>query len=166
MSWLPPLPPWDGLHVLVVHFPIALLTVVPLFLLAGLLAPRLGRAWDGATLLLLTLGALGAVLAVETGEAAAAAATLTPAISAAVQHHAESGTLTRNVFGGLTLVWLAGGLVLPWLTRRLGAARVRLLRAVYLGGYVAALLLVANTADLGGRLVHHYGLHAHLAARR
>ncbi len=45
---LPPLPTWDGIHPLVVHFPIALLLVAPLLvLLAAALAPARGRGLSG-----------------------------------------------------------------------------------------------------------------------
>ena len=36
---LPPIPSWDGLHPLVVHFPIALLLAAPVLLLAGMVFP-------------------------------------------------------------------------------------------------------------------------------
>ena len=67
MNWIPPIPPWNGCHVLVVHFPIALLLVAPLFILLGLVVPRLNRAFYLAGLLLMALGACGAILAVEAG---------------------------------------------------------------------------------------------------
>ncbi len=35
-SSFPPFPSWDGLHPLIVHFPIALLLVAPLFVVLGL----------------------------------------------------------------------------------------------------------------------------------
>ena len=40
---LPPVPNWSELHPLVIHFPIALLLVAPLFVIAGvILAPPKG----------------------------------------------------------------------------------------------------------------------------
>ncbi len=43
--FLPSLPGWDGLHPLVVHFPIALLLVAPVFVVLGLVLPRAGRGF-------------------------------------------------------------------------------------------------------------------------
>ena len=60
MIALPPIPTWEGLHPLVVHFPIALLLVAPwLVLLGALLAPSRGRPWLFAALTLLALGTAG-----------------------------------------------------------------------------------------------------------
>ena len=44
MIQMPPIPSWDGLHPLIIHFPIALLLVAPLLVLVGaLLKPEKGR---------------------------------------------------------------------------------------------------------------------------
>ena len=44
MIQMPPIPSWDGLHPLIIHFPIALLLVAPLLVLIGaLLKPEKGR---------------------------------------------------------------------------------------------------------------------------
>ena len=164
MNWLPSIPPWDGLHVLVIHFPIALLLVAPLFILPGLAMPRRGHGFFVAALLLMALGALGAILAVETGEAAAALAKPGPAVAEVLLRHAALGETTRNVFIGLTLVFLPIVLAHNRLTQRLGRARVALLIVIFLLGYLANLLFLVKTADLGGRLVHQFGLRSHLAA--
>ena len=44
MIEFPPIPSWDGLHPLIIHFPIVLLLVAPVLVLIGaLLAPEKGR---------------------------------------------------------------------------------------------------------------------------
>ncbi len=165
MNWMPPIPPWNGCHVLVVHFPIALLLVAPLFILLGLVVPRLNRAFYLAGLLLLALGACGVILAVEAGEAAALLVQPTPEISRVLLHHANLGETTRNVFSGLAVVLLLIFVAQNRLTLRLGRGRVALLYGVFLLGYLANILFLVQTADLGGRLVHQYGIRAHVAAQ-
>jgi hypothetical protein len=71
MFQLPPIPSWAGLHPLMIHFPIALLLVAPLFIVAGaILSPRKSRPAMMAALLLMVLGTVSIFVAVESGEAA------------------------------------------------------------------------------------------------
>ncbi len=71
---LPPIPSFVGLHPLLVHYPIALLTIAPLLLAAGLVLRRHAPVLDGVALTLMAIGAAGAVAAVATGLAAAGVA--------------------------------------------------------------------------------------------
>ena len=72
MIQFPPIPSWDALHPLVIHFPIALLLVVPFLIVVGaLVPPERGRAILYVALALMIAGTLGTFLAVATGEAAA-----------------------------------------------------------------------------------------------
>ncbi len=50
MFSLPSAPPWEGMHPLVVHFPIALLMVSPILILIGLLwaLPSHRHAYGGS----------------------------------------------------------------------------------------------------------------------
>ena len=72
MFQFPQIPSWDALHPLVIHFPIALLLIAPIFVLLGaLLQPAKGRPYLLAATVLLLLGTAGTFIAVETGEAVA-----------------------------------------------------------------------------------------------
>ena len=57
MQTLPPIPAWTELHPLVIHFPIALLLVAPLFIVAGIIVnPQKGRPFLVVALSLMVLG--------------------------------------------------------------------------------------------------------------
>lgn len=157
---LPPWPGWDAVHPVVVHFPVALLTAAPLFVLLAVLLPRHAPCLSCSALVLLVLGTAAAFAAVETGEATAEMALRSDAITPVLNRHAEMGELTRNVFVALTAVY---GLVLflPVVSKKAARPAFRLAaHVVALVLLVAGSLLVANTAHLGGRLVHELGVRA------
>jgi len=161
---LPPLPSWDALHPLVVHFPVALLLTAPLLVLLGLALPRAGRGFLNAALAVMILGSAAAWVAVGTGEAAGELATRTPAVRAVLEHHEELAEATRNVFTLLTLTF-AVLLLGPTLLKRAPRRRATVLvGAAYLACYLFGAVLLANTAHQGGRLVHGLGVHALMPA--
>ncbi|HLX74481.1 MAG TPA: DUF2231 domain-containing protein [Terriglobales bacterium] len=161
MIQFPPIPAWDAFHPLIVHFPIALLLVAPLFIVMGaLLQPEKGRAYMFAALILMAVGTSAVFVALETGEAAAKLAERTPEINAVLEHHEQLAELTRVVFSALTVL-LAAILLLPRLLRRSSGWLVgRALPLIFLVFYGAGTLLLVNTAHNGGRLVHEFGVHA------
>lgn len=161
MIELPPLPGWDGLHPLVVHFPVALLLVAPLFVLVALfLSPARGRAPLLAALSLIALGTLATWVAAASGEAAGKLAERSPEINAALERHEDLAEATRAMFTGLTLT-LAAILFGPALLRRqLARAPLLALLGAFLVTYAAGAALLANTAHNGGRLVHQLGVRA------
>ncbi len=162
MTELPPLPSWDGLHPLVVHFPIALLLVAPLFILLGVALSR-GRPFLWAALLLMAIGTAGTFFAVSTGEAAGKLAERTPQINAVLEHHENLAERTRAGFAALTVIF-AAMLVLPAVSRRQpGRLLTIVLPLVFLIVYGAGLVLLVNTAHNGGRLVHELGVQALIA---
>jgi uncharacterized membrane protein len=164
MTSLPPIPPWDSLHPLVIHFPIALLLIAPLFILVGaILKPQSGRPYLLAALVLMTLGTAGTWVAVSTGEAAGELAERNPEVSAAIERHEHLAELTRTVFTALTATF-AVILLIPKFTKTT-ATRVftTALPIVLLVAYGAGSALLANTAHQGGRLVHQLGVTALMA---
>ncbi len=158
MIALPPLPPWDELHPLVIHFPIVLLLIAPLFILIGAaVTPQRARPYLFSALFLMVLGTVAVWFAVATGEATADLVERNPQVIAALERHESLADSTRIVFTVATVVF-AIVVFAPMLGRR-EAARlfstvVPLIFALLYGG--AALLLV-NTAHQGGRLVHELG---------
>ena len=159
---LPPWPGWDGLHPLVIHFPIALLLVAPVFVLLAIVRPKQSGMFGLSALILLVLGTVAAFVAVETGEAAAELATRTDAINAAIERHASLAETARNLFAGLTVLY-ALVLVLPRAARKFASRGwVTATNTIFLGLLLAGGLVLANAAHHGGLLVHKYGLQAML----
>lgn len=164
MIEFPPIPTWDALHPLIVHFPIALLLVAPLFVLLGgileLRAAGRGRPYLGAALLLLALGTAATFVAIETGEAAGKLADRSDAVNAVLERHESLAETTRVVFSVLTVI-LAAILLVPRAFRReLPRAATAGLLAAFIVSYSAGAVLLANTAHNGGRLVHELGTRA------
>ena len=161
----PPMPAWDSLHPLIIHFPIALLLIAPLFVVLGsLLRPDRGRPYLTVALILMILGTVAIYFAISTGESAGQLAERSPAVNAVLEHHQELGETTGAVFLVLTVL-LAGILSGPALLRRaLERTVMRSLLAVFLLAYLAGSVMLANTAHNGGRLVHELGVRALMAS--
>ena len=164
MQALPPIPNWSELHPLVIHFPIALLLVAPLFIIAGVLMnPEKGRPFLIAAFSLMLLGTAGTFLAIATGEAAGEVAERTTAMSAVLERHEDLAETTRIIFSVLTVIF-ATILFLPRLLKRETTTAVaRILPLAFLLFYGAGTVVLVNTAHNGGRLVHELGIHARLA---
>ena len=168
MTEFPPIPSWDALHPLVVHFPIALLLVAPLFIALGafqeLRSAGKGRTWLFAALVLLALGTVATFVAVGSGEAAAKLAERTEAMDAVLERHEGLAETTRLVFSVLTVILAAILLVPRALRRELPRGATAGLFAAFLVSYGAGAILLANTAHNGGRLVYELGVHAPMPA--
>ncbi len=157
---LPPYPGWDGLHPLVIHFPIALLLVAPIFIVLGLVSQRRIRGFFLAGFLMLLLGTVSAFVAVQTGKAAGELADRTPEISTVLERHEELAETTLIIFNVL-LVGYALLLFAPRIFKKRLPEKVFITaHVVFLLGYTAGILVLANTAHNGGRLVHEYGVHS------
>jgi len=164
MFQIPPMPTWDGLHPLIIHFPIALLFVAPVFIVIGALLPwRKGRPLFYSALLLMVLGTVSIFFAIETGEAAGKLAERTPEINTALEQHESLAENTRLTFSILTVLF-AGVLIAPLIGRREpGRTASTVLPLVFVVLYGGGMLLLANAADQGGRMVHEMGVHALVA---
>lgn len=165
MIEFPPLPSWDALHPLIVHFPIALLLFAPLFVVVGALlrTPR-GRSFQAAALSLMVAGTIATFVAAATGEAAGKLADRTELSSAVLEHHESLAESTRAVFTGLTLAF-AAILFGPRLFKiELAPTASAALTVAFLVFYSAGAVLLANTAHNGGRLVHELGITAMVPA--
>jgi len=130
---LPPMPSW---HPLIVHFPIALLSISPIVDLAAFLTRR--PSWHAVAYGLLVAGTLAAAAAVISGNATAAPHREREVIGKLVEEHEDSGSLVLVLYLVITIgrlplqlraatsgwplkLWLvvaAAGCVLVWRGRR------------------------------------------------
>jgi len=160
---LPPWPGWDGLHPLVIHFPVALLLVVPVFLLLAVVWRQHATGFRVSALILLVLGTAAAFVAASTGQAAAELADRTEGITAAIALHEELAERVVSIFTAITICY-AVLLVLPRLVKRLARPGVQaVVTLLMLAAVLAASLPLAAAAHQGGMLVHKFGVHAMLA---
>lgn len=164
MIQMPPIPSWEGLHPLIIHFPIVLLLVTPFLVLVGaLLKPEKGRQVLYVALAFMIVGTLSTFLAAATGEAAGKLAERTPQIDAVLERHEELADATRAVFTGLTVIF-AAILFAPKAFQKLSGRVVSTaLPLIFLLFYGVGVLLLTNTAHNGGRLVHEFGVRAMVA---
>lgn len=164
MLQFPPIPSWDGLHPLIIHFPIGLLLVAPLLVLIGaVVAPRRARGILVAALLLMVLGTTSVFVAVETGEAAGKLAERTLEVNAVLEHHEKLAERTQIVFSALTLLFAAIVLTPVLLRRHPSRVSTTVLPLAFLVFYLFGAVVLVNTAHNGGRLVHQFGVRAMVA---
>lgn len=156
-----PIPTWDSLHPLVVHMPIGLLLVAPVFVLLGaLLPPARGKPYLIAAWVLMLLGTVSTFVAIETGEAAARLADRTPAINAVLEHHEQLAEQTRMIFSILTLAFTVVLAAPKLLRKKWDRIYSTVLPLIILCAYAAGMAMLANTGHNGARLVHEFGVHA------
>jgi uncharacterized membrane protein len=161
MNPLLALPHWNGLHPAMIHFPVALLLVAPVFVLLGAFLEReKGRIFLLGALILMLLGTAATFLARSTGEAAAQQMERTPAIAALIEQHEELAETTSVLFLALTAIFAAIVYGLHRLQQARATVLVRLLPLVFLLLYGAGAALLVDTGHRGGRLVHEFGVRA------
>lgn len=159
---MPTLPPWHGLHPLVVHLPVALLLVAPLLVVLGIAVRSHRRGILIATCAVMTLGTVGSFVAVATGEAAADAARVGAGIGNAIEEHERLAGTARNLFAGLTALFAILAFPPASLARRLERFPAGALLGALAIVWAAASVVLVNAADRGGRLVHVHGIRADL----
>lgn len=161
---LPPIPGWSEIHPLIIHFPIVLLLVAPLFVLAAMaMKPEKARPFLIAALALMVLGTVSAFVAVGSGEAAAEVADRTVAASAVLEHHEDLARMTELVFTVLTLIFTTVLFLPSYLKREMGTVALRSVLLAFLLLYGAGTVVLVNAAHNGGRLVHEFGVHSMMA---
>jgi uncharacterized membrane protein len=140
---LPGLDALQNIHPLVVHFPIALLTIAALLYLVAWGWKRDSLAWPA--LWMLGLGAVGAALAAWTGLRADASVMVAQSIREHILIHHEQ---TMIAVLAMSVALTAWALLAPPMPRR-G-------RLAFLALMVAMALLIVKGADYGAWMVYGY----------
>jgi len=163
MLTLPPLPNWPAIHPLVIHFPIVLLLIAPLFIVIGLM--RKGeRAFPFflVALLLMGLGTASTFVAAASGNAAGELTKDAGQVEAVLEQHEDLAVTTEIAFSALTVVF-AAMLFLPKLLKRQPTRAIATaLSLVFLLFYTTGAVSLVNTAHQGARLVHELGVRAQM----
>ena len=163
MLTLPPIPSWQAIHPLVVHFPIALLLIAPLFIVIGvMLKPARSFPFLLAALILMALGTASTFVAASSGEAAGELVGNSAQAKAVLEQHEELAEITEIAFSALTLIFASILFVPKLLKREPTRAIATILPLVFLVFYATGALTLANTAHQGGRLVHELGVRAQM----
>jgi uncharacterized membrane protein len=160
----PPIPSWDSVHPLIVHFPIALLLIAPVLIVLGLFLPRHGRGLFIGALVMMVLGTIGTYFAVATGQAAGELAERTAGIAGVLERHEELAETARAIFTALTVVFAALLFVPSFFKKGLARKTVTVASLAFLLLYAGGAILLANVAHQGGMLVHQYGVRAMMGA--
>jgi uncharacterized membrane protein len=163
MLQFPPMPTWNSLHPIIIHFPIVLLLLCPVFIaISAAIKPPKGRPYMMAALLVLLLGTISLFVAASTGESASELAERGGTMSAVLESHEALASQTKVIFLGLSVI-LLGMFLTPRALRR-DETRLfsTLLPVAFLALYSVGVLFLVNTAHEGGRLVHEFGVHAML----
>jgi len=157
----PPIPSWDAIHPLIIHFPIALLLLSPLFvLIAAVVRPPGNRPYMMVALITLLLGTFSIFLAASSGEEAAELADRTGGVNAVLAAHESLASTCQVLFAIYSALF--AGLFIWQRVSRMGPTRIVSAAAplVFLAAYSVGLVYLVNTAHAGGRLVHEFGVHA------
>lgn len=165
MIHLPPIPDWNQLHPLIVHFPIALLLVAPLFVMIGAIrTPPQGKSFLTSALILMVLGAVSLFLALETGDAAGDLVHQRPLVDRVLAAHEDLAETTCLLFAAITVVFAHLTLLPRILKRELSRSLNGALFAAFLILYGTGVLFLVNTAHQGGRLVHQFGVETQMTS--
>ena len=160
---LPPIPSWDGLHPIIVHFPIALLFIAPILIVLGMIFHKSGKAFMISAFVLMLIGTIATFIAVSTGESAGEIAERMSNVEAVLENHEELAETTRNIFTALTTIFAAIILVPMLFKKEIGRTLMIPISLAFLLFYGAGTVVLMNTAHEGGRLVHEFGVRAMMA---
>jgi uncharacterized membrane protein len=133
----------QNLHPLVVHYPVALLTLAALLYVVAWVSRRESWAWPA--LWMLTLGTLGAALAVWTGLRAGAGVMVAQSVRDRILIHHKQAMIAVFAMSAALSAWAMSARPMP----RRG-------RAGFIVLMVAMALLLATGVDYGAWMVYGY----------
>jgi uncharacterized membrane protein len=155
---LPMIPGWDGIHPLLIHFPLTLFFLAPVFVLfAAFTKATTRRTFLVSALTVMLFGMASTYAAFDAGQTAATSLTRTGEVRAVVERHQELASLARS---SLTVATLLFGLALL-ICRCFHLEMHELTGVLPLGSvvfYALGLFWLIHTAYHGERLVHEFGV--------
>lgn len=149
---------WGGLHPLIVHFPIVLLFIAPIFILVGLARKESLKSLLTIACVIMILGTFSIFLAVHTGETAAEHLAANPDYVPTLDKHYHLGEQARLFFSILTGLLIAYLIFYQKLVSKFSQRTHTIIISIYLILYAISLLVLFNAAHYGGKLVHKYGI--------
>ena len=158
MAQLPMIPGWDGIHPLLIHFPLTLFFLAPVFvLLAGLTKATSRRTFLISALTVMLLGITLTYVAFAAGQTAAASVTRTEEVRTVVDRHQELAGLARSSHTAAIVLFSLTFLLSACLHLQLQEL-TGVLPVGSLVFYALGLFWLINTAYHGERLVHEFGV--------
>ena len=158
MPQLQMIPGWDSIHPLLIHFPLTLFFLAPVFVLfAGFAKTKTRQTFLISALTVMLLGVASTYAAFEAGQTAAATVTPTGEVRTVVERHQELASLARSSLTVATLLFGLTLLICTWFHLQMR----ELTGVLPLGSvvfYALGLFWLINTAYQGERLVHEFGV--------
>ncbi len=156
MFSLPTPPPFEGMHPLVVHLPIGVLVLLPLFIILAIVFKQNAKNFAITTTLLAWIGTIGAIVAVITGLEAYELAPRSAEINVVLLKHMELAELTRNLFILFTVFYTVFTYFL--FKDKVKPSLAFIIQVLFLIFVSICILGLINAGHLGAELVHKYGI--------
>jgi uncharacterized membrane protein len=153
MQFFAPFTTIDALHPLVIHFPIALLLIVPVFLVLMFFSKK-GEEFRHSAFILMVIGTMFLYVAAFTGDAAKKVVDRTPEITKALNLHEELADTSQMIFTALTVLFFLGFYLPKFIKKQIKPKNQRIILLCFIVLYLAAAGVLAMTAHKGGILVH------------
>lgn len=158
MPHLPMLPGLDHIHPLLIHFPLTLFFVAPVFVLvAGLAKTTTRRTLLMSALALMLLGVASTFAAFEAGQSAVASVTPAGEVRSVVERHQDLASLALSSLAAATLLFGVALLICTGFHLRM----YELTAVLPLGSFVfyaLGIFWLISAAYYGERLVHEFGV--------
>lgn len=151
---------WGSLHPFMVHFPIVLLLIAPLFVLAGCIWFRRWRSLLGLAVAAMLLGSITMLLAVSTGNTAAEPLEIGKEVVATLNNHVVLAERAQRNFAVLTAALLLYFVLRLFRFKDRGRLIQTATLLLYLFIYAWNIVILLNAAHYGGKLVHEHGIHS------
>lgn len=151
-------PGWEGMHPMIVHFPIGLLVILPLLLLLSLVIKEQNKCFTNASLIILIIGTLGTMLSVATGLASMEVAKITEEAKEIINKHESLAAICRNLYMSFTVFYA----IFVYYTNKniMKPSLKATLQIIFIVYSLLGIWFLVNTGHYGARLVHEFGVHA------